>query len=96
MFKRLELYDKINDLEVENIRLKQTINFKNRKIEDLKELEDDNLELKCKVYYLEVNLNTLEAELTYWKETAEYWKDVAFEFERHNKYLKELNKTFDK
>lgn len=41
-------------------------------------------------------INQLEAELVYWKETAEYWKDVAFEFERHNKYLKELNKTLDK
>lgn len=38
----------------------------------------------------------LNAEITYWKETAEYWKNVAFEFERHNKYLKELIKTVDK
>lgn len=51
--------------------------------EGLKELEDDNLELKCKVYDLEVNLNTRDAELIYWKETAEYYK-------------KELNKILDK
>lgn len=40
-------------------------------------------------------IEELKAELTYWKETADYWKNVAFEFERHNKYLKELNKTLD-
>lgn len=41
-------------------------------------------------------IKNLKAELTYWKETADYWKNVAFEFERHNKHLKELNKTLDK
>ena len=41
-------------------------------------------------------IENLKAEIIYWKETAEYWKNVAFEFERHNKYLKELNKTVEK
>lgn len=38
-------------------------------------------------------INELKAEITYWKETADYWKNVAFEFERHNKYLKELKQN---
>ena len=52
---------------------------------------------------LNKQIEELEAELTYWKETTNYWKettnywkektwywtDVAFEFERHNKELKE-------
>lgn len=100
--KWLSLHDKINDLEVENARLRQTIHFKNREIEDIR-IRKTIDSLYRKIDQSE-KVHDLEAELTYWKETAEYWKNECKEFDyklnnqiKYNIYLeKELNKTLDK
>lgn len=74
--------------------------FKNRETNELEGYIDILAAINRK---LEKENRDLKAELTYWKETgdfwketAEYWKHVAIEFERHNRYLKRLNKRVDK
>ncbi len=91
--KMLKLFDKVNDLEVENVQLKQTIDFKNREIEQLENNRDKTVNKE-----VTNRINELKAEVTYWYETAKHWQDVAVEFEfgRHNNDLdKKLNKVFD-
>lgn len=73
--KWLSLHDKIIDLEVENARLRQTIHFKNREIEDIR-IRKTIDSLYRKIDQSE-KVHDLEAEITYWKETAEFWEETA-------------------
>ena len=61
-------------------------------IRQQKQIED----LKAEITYWKETGEFWKEKGEFWKETAEYWKHVAIEFERHNRYLKRLNKRVDK
>lgn len=88
MNKLLTLYDKINDLEVENSQLRQTINFKNREITQLEKGSDLMNQDKLIIIRQQKHIEDLKAELTYWKETTDYYQNECLEME--NK-LSDLN-----